>query len=139
MDRVAALRHEGHTAAQIADTLNREGFRPPKQRGQFFPDLVRQLMSRHGLATEKTYTEQLGPHEWWLPKLTEAIPVSTGKLADWARRGWLHSRKTPARYLWVLWADKQEMKRLRKLAALSHRGVGEYPAELTTPKERRSS
>ena len=26
MDRIAALRHEGHTAAQIADCLNREGF-----------------------------------------------------------------------------------------------------------------
>ena len=62
---------------------------------------------------------------------------SAGKLADWARRGWLHSRRTPAQRLWVLWADKQEVKRLRKLAALSHRGVVEYPPELTTPKKRR--
>ena len=30
-----------------------------------------------------------------------------------------------------------ELKRLRKLATLSHRGVVEYPPELTTPKERR--
>jgi len=59
-----------------------------------------------------------------------------GKLADWARRGWLHSRRTPPQWLWVLWADKQEVKRLRKLAALSHRGAVEYPAELTTPKDR---
>ena len=91
---------------------------------------------RRGLSNEKTYAGQLGPHEWWLPKLAEAIPVSAGKLADWARRGWLHSRRTPAQHLWILWADKQEVKRLRKLAALSHRGVVEYPAELTTPKER---
>ena len=116
--------------------LNREGFMPPKRRGEFSPELVRQLLSRRGLANEKTYTEQLGPHEWWLPKLAEAIPVSAGKLADWVRRGWLHSRKTPNRCLWVLWADKQELKRLRKLAALSHRGVVKYPTELTTPKER---
>jgi hypothetical protein len=59
-----------------------------------------------------------------------------GKLADWARRGWLHSRKTPAQSLWVLWADKQKLKRLSKLAAASRRGVVEYPAELTAPKER---
>ena len=117
MDRIAALRHEGHTAAQIADGLNREGFSPPKRCGEFFSRTRPPTAVRRGLANEKTYTDQLGPHEWWLPKLAEAIPVSAGKLADWARRGWLHSRKTPAQRLWVLWADKQELKRLRKLAA----------------------
>jgi DNA invertase Pin-like site-specific DNA recombinase len=137
MNRIAALRHEGHTAAGIADCLNREGFSPPKRCGVFYPELVHQLLKRRGLANEKMYTEQLGLHEWWLPNLAEEIPVPAGKLADWARRGWLHSRKTLARRLWVLWADKQELKRLRKLAAVSHRGAVEYPTELTTPKERR--
>ena len=127
MERIAALRHGGHTAAQIADCLNREGFVPPKRCGAFFPELVRQLLIRRGLANERTYVDQLGPHEWWLPKLAEEIPVSVDKLADWARRGWVHSRKTPAQRLWVLWADKSEVKRLRKLAAESHRGVTEYP------------
>src|SRR5262249_48262034 len=138
MDRFAALRHEGHTAAQIAAALNREGFSPPKRRRGFFPELVRQLLTRRGLANEKTYTDQLGPHEWWLPKLAEAIPVSAGKLAGWARRGWVRSRKTPAQCLWVLWADEQELKRLRKLAAQSHRGVVQYPPALTTPEARTS-
>ncbi len=137
MDRIVALRHEGCTAAQIADRLNREGFIPPKRCGVFYPELVHQLLRRRGLENEKLYTDQIGSHEWWLPKLADEIPVSAGKLADWARRGWLHSRKTPAQRLWVLWADKQELKRLRKLAALSHRGVVEYPSELTTPKDRR--
>lgn len=138
MDRVAELRREGHTAAQIAECLNREGFSPPKRCGAFFPELVRQLLRRRGLANEKAYAGQLGPNEWWLPKLAEAVPVSAGKLADWARRGWVHSRKTPAQRLWVLRADEQELKRLRRLAALSHRGVVEYPLELTTPKGRPS-
>jgi hypothetical protein len=137
MDRIAAMRHAGHTAAQIADGLNREGFVPPKRCGGIFPELVRQLLKRRGLANEKTYVDQLGPHEWWLPKLAEEIPVSVDKLADWARRGWLHSRKTPAQRLWVLWADKSEVKRLRQLAALSHRGIVEYPLALTTPRDRR--
>jgi DNA invertase Pin-like site-specific DNA recombinase len=139
MDRIAALRHEGHTATQIADCLNREGFSPPKRCGAFFPELVRQLLKRRGLANEKTYIDQLGPNEWWLPNLAVEIPVSVGKLADWARRGWIRSRKTPAQRLWVLWADKQEVKRLRKLAAVSRRGVVEYPPTLTTPKEQRRS
>lgn len=109
---------------------------PPKRRGRFLPDLVRQLLSRRGLANEKTYTDTLGPNEWWLPKLAEEIPVSAGKLADWTRRGWVHSRKTPTQQLWILWADGREIQRLRKLAALSHRGVVEYPSKLTTPRDR---
>jgi DNA invertase Pin-like site-specific DNA recombinase len=136
MDRLVALRHEGRTAAEIAVCLNQEGFVPPKRCGEFYPELVHELLVRRGLSNERKYADQLGPHEWWLPKLAEAIPVSAGKLADWARRGWLHSRRTPAQHLWILWADRQEMKRLRKLAALSHRGVVEYPPALTTPKER---
>jgi hypothetical protein len=38
MDRIAALRDEGHTTAQLADALNREGFSPPKRRRGFFND-----------------------------------------------------------------------------------------------------
>lgn len=137
MARVVALRQEGHTAAQIADCLNREGFSPPKRCDVFSPELVHKLMSRHEVRTQITYDAQLGPYEWWLPMLAEQIPVPAGKLADWARQGWLHSRKTPVKHRWVLWADKAELKRLRRLAALSHRGIVVYPAELTTPRERR--
>ena len=135
MDRIVALRHEGCTAAQIADCLNREGFSPPKRAARFYPRARPQALVRRGLAQSRgRTTEQLGPHEWWLPRLAEAIPVSAGKLADWARRGWVHSRRTPAQHLWILWADESELKRLRKLAASSHRGVVMYPAELITPK-----
>ena len=137
MDRITTLRRDGKTTVQIADALNREGFITPKWRGAFSSEIVNQLLKRCGLANEKTYANPLGPHEWWLAKLADEIPVSAGKLADWVRRGWLHSRRTPAQNLWVLWADEPEVQRLRKLAALSHRGVTEYPSELTTPQERR--
>jgi hypothetical protein len=60
---------------------------PPKRRGRFIPDLVRQLFLRRGLAHAEAHTEQIGPHEWWLPKLAEAIPITVGKLANWAPRG----------------------------------------------------
>ena len=137
MDRITTLRREGKTTVQIADALNREGFSTPRRCGAFTAEIVNALLQRRGLANEKTYTNQLGPHEWWLPKLAEAIPVSAGKLGDWARRGWIHARRTPAQRLWVLWADESEVNRLRKLAALSHRGMAEYPSELTTPRDRR--
>jgi hypothetical protein len=66
----------------------------------------------------------------------EAILVSVEKLAGWMYRGWIHSRKTLAQCLWVLWADTRELMGLRKLAALSYRGGGEYPPELNTSKDR---
>jgi hypothetical protein len=87
MARVVALRQEGQTAAQIADRLNREGFSPPKRCDVFSPELVHKLLARHGVKTRITYDAQLGPYEWWLPKLAEQIPVSAGKLAGWARQG----------------------------------------------------
>jgi hypothetical protein len=133
MDRIVALRHEGHTAAQISDRLNQEGFSPPKRCGEFFPELVRQLLKRRGLANEKTHAGQLARHEWWLPDLAKEIPVSAEKLSDWARRGWVYCKKTPAQGLWILWADGKELKRLRQLANSSHRGVSRYPTKLTTP------
>jgi hypothetical protein len=136
IDRITTLRREGETMIRIADALNREGFITPKRRGAFSAEIVNQLLKRCGLANEKTYPNPLGPHEWWLAKLADAIPVAAWKLADWARRGWLHSRRTPAQNLWVLWADESEVQRLRELTALSHRGVAEYPPELTTPKDR---
>src|SRR5256885_816422 len=80
MARVVAWRQEAHTAAKIADCLNREGFSPPKRCDVFSPELVHKLLSRHEVRTRITYDAQLGPHEWWLPKLADQIPVPAGKL-----------------------------------------------------------
>jgi DNA invertase Pin-like site-specific DNA recombinase len=135
MSRIEQLRADGHGAAAIANKLNEEGFSPPKRCGPFFAELVRQLLSRRGLANEKTYTDQLTPHEWWLTDLSRKIGVPALKLRDWILRGWLHGRQTPAQGLWIAWADGDELKRLRKLRARSVRGVVSYPKELTTPKK----
>ena len=91
-------------------------------------------MVRCVLARSEAHKEQLGPHEWWLPQLAEALSITVGKLANWARRRWARSRRTPERHLWILWADEPGLARLRRLAASPHRGVVKYPAELTTPK-----
>ena len=108
MAHIAELRRQGYTAAGIARRLNEEGYRTPKMRGDFHPVLILKLLSRPGLANEKTYEGQLGAHEWWLPDLAREIPVTAEKLSDWARRGWVTARKTPAQGLWVLWADHRK-------------------------------
>jgi hypothetical protein len=137
MAHIVQLRCEGHTAAGIAERLNAEGFRTPKMRGAFSKELVRKLLSRRGLASEKSDADQLSPQEGWLADLGQELGVPVTKLRAWILRGWLHGRQTPAQGLWIAWADRDELKRLRKLKRRSVRGVISYPKELTTPKNRK--
>lgn len=137
MSRVIELRQEGRTATQIAKQLNAEGFRPPKRCGEFHRSLVHQLLNRHGLmGHERLHDELLDDHEWWLADLARKLRTTRGKLTDWARRGWLHSRRTPIQHCWILWADDDELARLRQLLDNSQLGTNRYSAELTTPKTR---
>jgi hypothetical protein len=135
MERLLQLRRAGKTSAQIAEILNEEGFRTPRQ-GRFYKQLVRKLLSRRGLANEKTAPDVLALHDWWLPDLAKQIPVSPVTLRCWARWGWLHAHQTPAQGMWVVWANHKEIRRLRQLATLSHRGAKHYPRELTRPSKR---
>ena len=47
--RVTELAEAGRTTRQIADTLNTEGFRPPKRTSRFGPGQVRTLLNQHDL------------------------------------------------------------------------------------------
>jgi DNA invertase Pin-like site-specific DNA recombinase len=140
MNRVVELREAGHTAPGIATHLNAEGFSPPKRRGEFTSPVVYQLLKRRGLiGDERSHNELLGKDEWWLTDLARVLKMSHLKLRDWNVRGWVHGRKTPVQGYRILWADKEEVRRLRKLLAASRRGVNAYTSELKTPKKRPAS
>lgn len=137
MNRVVELREAGHTAPRIAERLNAEGFYPPKRRGQFTKPVVYQLLKRRALiGNERAHYELLGADEWWLTDLARELQMSYLKLGDWANRGWVHCRKTPVQGYRILWADEDEVTRLRELLAQSRRGVNAYSSELKTPKNR---
>jgi DNA invertase Pin-like site-specific DNA recombinase len=137
MNRVVELRNAGHAASQIAKRLNAEGFYPPKRNGPFTAPVICQLLKRRALiGNERSHDELLGGDEWWLKDLARELMMSHLKLRDWANRGWLHGRKTPVQGCWILWADEDEVARLRQLLAHSRRGVNAYTTELKTPKER---
>ncbi|HPM79613.1 MAG TPA: recombinase zinc beta ribbon domain-containing protein [Candidatus Anammoximicrobium sp.] len=137
MNRVVELREAGHAAPEIAERLNAEGFYPPKRRGQFTSPVIYQLLKRRALiGNERSHDELLGRDEWWLTDLARALEMSHLKLRDWAKRGWVHSRKTPVQGRWILWADDEERDRLRQLLTQSRRGVNAYTSKLRTPKER---
>jgi DNA invertase Pin-like site-specific DNA recombinase len=137
LDHVEELREAGHNAPAIAAKLDEAGFYSPKRRGGFTSPVVYQLLKRRGLiGNERLHDELLGRHEWWITDLARELQMSHMKLRDWARRGWVHGRQTPLQGYWILWADKDEVKRLQKLLADSQRGVNAYTSTLKTPKRR---
>ena len=135
-ERLQQLRDEGYSALATAEQLNAEGFYPPKRRGGFTAMLVYNLLRRLQLiGDERAHDELLGADEWWLTDLASELEMSPMKLREWAKREWVHSRKTPLQGRWILWADKDEVTRLGQLVAQSRRGVN-HTSELRRPKRR---
>ncbi len=140
--RVTGLRREGRTGEQIAEVLNREGYRPPRV-GAYNGDRVRRLFRRFDLADVPAGvagpSDLPGSDEWW--------PPGAGRRARWLIvvhrwrwSGWLHARQLPGENgRWIIWADGSEVRRLRRLRAheLENRGVV-APTLLKTPKARRA-
>ena len=137
LDRAQELRQSGHTILQIAEQLNSEGFHSPTGRGRIKAPMVNQLLQRRGAITdERGHDELLGPHEWWLANLAGELKTSPNKLQEWVNRGWVHGRQTPVQGCWVLWADTDELQRLRELIAKSRPGKNRQNTNLKTPKKR---
>jgi DNA invertase Pin-like site-specific DNA recombinase len=116
--RARALASEGLRAAEIAEHLNAEGFRPPKRRERFGRQGVEELLYRLGVYEKRSRSRTcagLGEHEWWLPTLAQAIGMPVMTLYLWAYRGWVraHRQMQPPRR-WSVWADEKEVERLRE-------------------------
>jgi DNA invertase Pin-like site-specific DNA recombinase len=136
MGRVVALHAAGKTAAAIAAVLNAEGYRPLRYGSTFNRKVVRDLLLLRGLTDERHDTSLLGRHEWHVGTLAGKLKMARKRLWDWARRGWIHSRRTAVQNVVILWADDDEIRRLRTLLHSKRDGALGYPPELTTPKER---
>ena len=139
---IDGLRQAGHSFAQIAEHLNREGFSPPKRTERFTGEMVTRLLRRRGLHGPRpramAEASVLRPHEYWLADLAREVPMPIATLHKWQRLGWVHSRKVPvASGRWALWADADELERLRQLRAYQRKWPApHYPPALTTPRRR---
>jgi DNA invertase Pin-like site-specific DNA recombinase len=138
--RLGELRKAGHTATQMAEQLNQEGFHPTGRRKMFSAMTVRQLLSRWGLLGERRETVILDGDEWWLSDLARHLQTSLATLRRWFHLGWVSGRQSPQYGYLILWADSEEVDRLRRLRdyGKTYPKAG-YPAALTTPKSRRNS
>jgi hypothetical protein len=127
-ERVRRLAAQGMTAAAIAQRLNEEGYRPPKRQEGFDRQSAQDLIHRLGLGRRRPRPEgreELGRHEWWLQELACELGMPEATLYGWLRRGRLKARQQEEKvpYRWVVWADDEELERLKRLRA---RPVGDY-------------
>ncbi len=79
-----------------------------------------------------------GKGEWWLPDLAAELGVRPIVVHRWRWSGRLHGRQLPGvNGRWIVWADRSELRRLRRLRAHELKGRGRgVPSELTTSKRR---
>jgi hypothetical protein len=127
----------GRSAAQIAECLNREGFRLPTARAdRFNPENARELVYRLGLSPRIRPAVSLAADEWWIRDLADDLGVGYSRFKEWVRKGYVHTRRVGSRRHLVIWADAQERDRLRRLRDAFGGRTLRYPAELTCPKAR---
>jgi DNA invertase Pin-like site-specific DNA recombinase len=134
--RIAELREGGLSAARVAAALNEEGHTSRTPGERFTADMVRGLFAKLGAGSEIGDDALPGAGEWWLHDLAGELGVPWRTLRIWAIRGCAHARQTNVQRLRVLWADRDELRRLRQLRSSIYPGRNHFPEELTTPKHR---
>jgi len=142
-ERIAELRAAGKSMAAVAESLNQEGFRPPKRATCFSKDMVAGFQAKGGRSGPRpvalSATGLLQKGEWLLTDLARRLGMPSATLHRWRKVGWVQARKLPVPGgHWALWAEGAELKRLVRLRG-HHRARRDQPlpTELTTPKARK--
>lgn len=134
--RIRELHGKGLHHPAIAAQLNQDGFVPPRRIGIFnrqnVGDLIRSLGLKGELFRDKTLLE----NEWWIPDLANKLGVVQQRVHYWAKQGWVHFRKTSSNKHWIVWADKDEIKRLKKLCKTCNSYTAKNNPDLVIPKAR---
>ncbi len=137
-ERIRELHAAGFHYFQIAHSLNREGFTPPRRRGAFTKGCICDLIRRLGLTGELFREDLLGPNEWWITDLAGELEVIAVKIHYWVKQGWIHHRRTPSGKHLIVWADTDELRRLRQLVGKKTSWFAAKHPELVVPKKRRA-
>jgi hypothetical protein len=102
--------------------------------------MVLALLRRSHLLPGRIEKIDLAPDEWLLADLARHLDIGISHLRRWMFRTGVHWRQSPLHGYYIIWADADEQKRLRKLNAFfnAHPSMStiSYPKELTTPKPR---
>jgi hypothetical protein len=138
VERLREMSGERLSAAEIAERLNSEGFHPPRRAERFSSSIVIQLAVRLGLPRRPRYgsREGLEPDEYRPTGLARLLGISRDKVRRWLNSGWLSVRRDEDDH-YIIWADADELRRLRELRRLLRTGAPRARlAELKKPKHR---
>ena len=135
-ERLKELHQQGLHRGPIAEKLNAEGFVPPHRRGGFTELGVGALMRELGLVGGYFCDDLLQKHEWRIPDLARELGVIPQKIHYWIKQGWIQSRRTPSGKHLIVWADKDEVRRLKRLARVKQSGLRARHPNLIIPKRR---
>jgi len=116
--RVAELAGTGRNSAQIAGTLNAEGYRPPKRTAVFTAQQVLNIINKHGIRENAkgrpAVLTDLNPGEWAVPDLSAELGMPTASIYNWIYRGWITARRGPGGRNWIILADEEQLHELRE-------------------------
>ena len=120
-DRLKAMHAQMYTAIEMAETLNAEGWKPPKRRDTYNASMVLDLLARQGMRTgspKQQHTADMcrEADEWTMQELAQQLHMPGVTLYAWLRKGKIKGRKVMAasRSIWLLHADVMELEQLRK-------------------------
>jgi hypothetical protein len=136
VERLRELAGAGLVAAEIAARLNAEGFRPPRRAERFSAGMVQRLAAFLRIPRRQCYGSQegLGPGEFRPMTLARQLGMSRDTIRRWLRYGWLSTRLDADGHH-VIWADDDELGRLRELRRLLREGArGHRLEKLKKPK-----
>jgi DNA invertase Pin-like site-specific DNA recombinase len=136
--RLRELCGEHLSSSEIARRLNADGFGPPKRAKRFSGEMVLRLASRLGIQrrVRRGSGADLGKDEYRPTGLARRLGVSRDVVRRWIRVGWLNVRRDEDDHR-VIWADADEMRRLRELRDLARTWANRARlAELKKPKQR---
>jgi DNA invertase Pin-like site-specific DNA recombinase len=137
--RMAELRRQGRSMAEVAAALNTEGFHPPRRVQRFTGGMVAGLLARQGEAGAGRQSQAaaalLRKGEWLLGDLARHLGMPRVTLDRWRRVGWLQARKLPLPGgLWAARATGPERRRLAALRRYQREHPNQpIPPELRTP------
>ena len=119
--RVTELAAAGRNNRQIADTLNAEGYRPPKRTSRFNEGQVGTMIAQRGIRGRPkgrpAVLTSLGPGEWPVPGLAAELGMPTATIYNWIYRGWITARHAPGTRNWIITAGDEQIRQLRERRA----------------------
>lgn len=140
METIRAGHAAGLVASQIAERLQQAGYPTIDPAQPWNNTIVCQLLARSHLKPGRAETVELAADEWMLSDLLRELEMGGHHMRNWIVRRWVHWRHSPLRAYYVIWADADELKRLRKLKAFFHAhsslSSSLYPKDLITPKRK---